>query len=1069
MPARALRPLLVALLAPALALSAAPASPAAAPLQVGGRVSTEGRSPVAAAVELVPVPGGPGSAAPPTLRATPGPDGSFSLTAPAPGLYRLRAEAPGHAALEVPLLPVVEDVHLPLAALRRGPGRGQAAAAELLGGGDGPPVWLPAGLFPEVFGAAPSRAEGPKAVGDPVALAGRVLDAATRRPLAQAVVWFLGTEPLRWTLTGRDGTFSLPVRPAEHNQLEAAAAGHVGAVREKVRPGEVVTLLLEPAAALAGVVVDAAGRPIAGAALHASPSGDAGGHSPRDAFRRATSGAGGRFRFPRLLPRQLYEIAARHDEHAPGRLLARTPPSGASAPPLRMVLGSGQTASGRVIDSEGNPIAGVEVSLARVERPHGRRSGLAFSIGRHGGPRATTDAAGRFRFRHLEAGEYDLSAARQGFAAAGRQGVEVPVQAAEADLGELVLEPGVVLAGRVTGAKGVPVAGAHVAANPSDWMFERWSAAPREPVVTDGDGVFRIGELRPGQRLQLHVDHPDYAPLDALGVEVPTAEPLAIELRPRGRLAVRVVGPEGEPIAGATVSAVFESRITAAGPHSGSSVTTHGLGRTDGEGSLVAHPQPGQLDLEVVAAGYETRRVPGVEVPAGGEARPVEVALRRSAPRATLVGRIVDHLGQPLPGFTVHAERVQGPADSEPVEPLRSEAAPADADGGYRIEDLPAGRYVVQARGTGPRTVRGAVTVGTGTARLDLVVAAGVEVSGRVMDAAGNPFPGAAVRLQPIPDGYGLRTASAADGSFLFEWVPDGIYRVVGQASGYADATAPAELRVAGAAVAGIEVVLGERSGAISGRILGVEPDELTRVWVRAHGRRLGMAHARPSPDGRYRLADLLPGTWEVRAGLPDGTQASGTVRLEPGGAEATLDLELMLRPVVSGRATFDGWPLAGAEMRFQGERPSGAETAYDGSFRLRLAPGPYILVLLEPRQGIGYSRPVEVGPDGAEVTIDLVPASLSGRVLAVGSGAPLEGAVVTAEGVQPGLELSYSGPSARTDAAGLFELPRLAPGHYRLTVSAEGFAPATTEVELPEGRTVELEVPLAPAGEVEY
>ncbi|HVF60348.1 MAG TPA: carboxypeptidase regulatory-like domain-containing protein [Thermoanaerobaculia bacterium] len=359
---------------------------------------------------------------------------------------------------------------------------------------------------------------------------------------------------------------------------------------------------------------------------------------------------------------------------------------------------------------------------------------------------------------------------------------------------------------------------------------------------------------------------------------------------------------------------------------------------------------------------------------------------------------------------------------------------------------------------------RAAVRLTAGTERLDLVVEAGTEVSGRIVDAAGRPVGGAVARLHMIPGGAAFQATSAADGLFAFDWVPEGTYRLLAEARGYARADAPGEVQVAGAAVGGLEVRLSEAGGAISGQVLGLDPADRRRVQVRALRLDDKAGFSRVGPDGRYRISDLAPGDWQVVAATHDGRQASGEVTLEPGQAEAFLDLELETRPVLAGRVTFDGRPVAGADVRLHGPSAPAARTAQDGSFRVVVTPGRYTLILLEPRQGLGYSRAVEVGPDGAEVTIDLESASLSGRVLD-GGGAPVAGAAVVTEGVNPALDLSYSGPATRTDDAGLFAL-RLAPGHYRLTVSADGFAPATTDVELPEGRTVELEVPLAPAAE---
>ena len=1061
MRSRALRSTFAAL----LALAAAPGATAGATLQVTGQVKGAARGAAEVAVELLPLPGGPQPAAAP-VRATAGPDGTFTLQAATPGLYRVVVTAPAHQSIEVPFVPLVEDARLVPAALRREGEELRPDHAERLPGDQaGPPVWVPAGRIGPAAASA-LRNRGERKPGAAIALAGLVLDSETRQPLPGALVWCTSCDPFGWAFTAKDGAFRFTAAPYVRYQVEAAAAGHLAGFVGDAVSAQPATLLLEPAAALAGIVVDAAGRPAAGVPVRARPSGEWDfRRSPRDASPLTASGADGRFRFPRLLPRQLYEVSAHPEENAPARLLARTPQAGGDAPPLRLVLVAGQTVVGRVMDPEGLPVAAAEVTFRRVQRLPGMHGGYGFTRGGPGAT-ATTGADGRFRFQRLEAGEYDLQVTRQGFVAAARDNLAVSAETTEIDLGDVVLEPGVVLAGRVVGPKGAPVAEAQVQISRSDEpMFKRWSTW-HEPVLTDADGAFRLGGLRRGEPVRLAVGHPSYVRLETGEIEVPPAEPLTLELRPQGSLALRVVDPDGEPVPRAEVSAVVETRVGSGQGVFSMGSSSYGLGATDQEGKLLAQPEPGTHVLEVKAAGFETRRLPGVEV-AGGETRSLEVVLRRGTVGVTLVGRVTDHAGRALPGFHVQAVPNLEGAEAEGLHPLRRDGfTETDADGSYRLAGLRPGRYEVEARGGRQRMASADVRLTAGTERLDLVVEAGTEVSGRVVDAAGRPVGGAVVRLHMIPGGEAFHATSAADGSFAFDWVPEGTYRLLAEARGYARADAPGEVQVAGTAVGGLEVRLSESGGAISGQVLGLDPADRRRVQVRALRLDDSAGFSRVGPDGRYRIADLAPGDWQVVAATHDGRQASGEVTLEPGQAEAFLDLELETRPVLTGRVTFDGRPLAGAEVQLHGPGAPFARTAQDGSFRVGVIPGRYTLILLDPRQGFGYSRAVEVGPDGAEVTIDLESASLSGRVLDAG-GVPIAGAAVVVEGVNPALDLSYSGPGTRTDEAGLFAL-RLAPGHYRLTVTADGFAPATTEVELPEGRTVELDVPLVPAAETE-
>jgi protocatechuate 3,4-dioxygenase beta subunit len=1090
-----------ALFLAALVSSAAGAAPAPAavappaPLQVTGRVAGVPRAALAeTTVELVLLPGGPDTAGrraagaapragatpattatPAPLTAKPRPDGAFTLAAPVSGLYRIRVTAPGATAWEIPTLPLVEDVELPPLRQRRERPAGGPRGEELRD------WWMPAepepaaavrpsGAAPVQLGARPAirgtdNAPSVDWTGRESfrALAGQVLDAARRQPLGGAVVWCPTCPVPAWTRSGADGGFRLLVATAGQLSVRAAAADHVAATLWQPEPGRPVALLLAPSAALGGVVVDGDGRPVAGAAVRAEPRADhehwAGAIEPPPA---AVTGPEGRFRLAGLAAGQLYELAARHDDHAPARLLARAPAPGVQAPPLRLVLSPGRSLVGRVVDADGQPIAGAEVTLWQTLLSAG---GYGPRFVPPGGLRAASDAGGRFQLRHLASGDYELRAARQGFAEEIRQGVTVPEGVGEVDVGDLVLERGVVLEGRVVGPKGAAVEGASIAVRPriDDLrLFHR--GQEQRDARTDAGGLFRVADLRRGARVEVTVSHPDFAEADVAEVEVPPTEPLLIELRAMGALAVRVLDAEGEPLPGASVGSFVEHQVSFGGGAPAHAMSSYaGYGETGEDGSLVVRVGAGPLNLLVSAPGYEERRLPGVDVPAGREGQ-IEVALRPQA-RAALVGRVTDEAGQLLAGFRIEVEPVDGEGPGWPGGMHFRDPPITDGEGSYRIDGLAAGSYRVTAHGPGQRSASGRVTLGAaGTRRLDLVVAGGTEVGGLVLDGEGRPIGGASVQLHKAPDVVRWAT-TAADGSFLVDWVPDGTYRLIARASGFAEGEGP-EVEVAGAPVTGLEVRLRKAAGRITGRLLGLEPAEVPYARVRAMAPGRSPLPGEVQPDGRYRIDGVAAGEWEVTAGVEAGAVASGKVALAEGQSEAVLDLELPPGAALGGRVLFDGAPVGAMHVSARGPRQAFTRTGHDGSFRLRrLAPGSYTLVLLAEGQGLGWARAVEVGSEDVELAIDIESGSLSGRVTAGATGAPLEGAVVTLEGSDPRLGLSFSGPAVRTDAGGLFELPRLGPGGYLLKVEADGFAPLESRIEIPAGGGVQVELPLAQAG----
>jgi protocatechuate 3,4-dioxygenase beta subunit len=135
-----------------------------------------------------------------------------------------------------------------------------------------------------------------------------------------------------------------------------------------------------------------------------------------------------------------------------------------------LVMKKGISVSGRVLDSDGKPIAGARLVLGR-----GR-----FSGGNE--PEARSDAQGRFRFRQVKPGEAMVLTAR----AKGRapEQKRVALDAGEVEDLEVRLAPGNVIAGRIVDAKGNPVRGAIVAT-------ESWRDGQlNERFTTDADGRF---------------------------------------------------------------------------------------------------------------------------------------------------------------------------------------------------------------------------------------------------------------------------------------------------------------------------------------------------------------------------------------------------------------------------------------------------------------------------------------------------------------------------------------------------------------------------------------------------
>lgn len=902
-----------------------------------------------------------------------------------------------------------------------------------LPGPEEPPLTVegPGGERAQVPRAAAAAGDQPLVVrlGRPEVVAGRVVDAASKSPIAGALVWAApSSPPVRTDAAGR---FRLTL-PQREIQLEAVAPGYLRSERQPVpRTGAGVVLSLRPAAALEGRVEDPQGNPVSWAYLSIPAPG-------RPQSRRGTgvawSRSDGRFRLPGLLPRGSYEITASSEGFLQATVQARTAPAGRPSAPVKIVLGAGQTAVGRIVDEAGQPVAGALLEM-----------GIRGSVEVPAAFQAVSDAAGRFEIRGLPLGLYMLLVDHPGFAPSERAEVNIASGPA-ADLGTIALQPEAVIEGQVTNRRRAPVEGAEAGIRSVPHLFVRVPPSMR----TGRDGRFRLGGLRPGVRYDLEVAHPDHPPAKVPGVEAPTAEPIVVELAVARRIAGRVVGSAGEPVPNASLSSVREQEIGYGDGGFSTSRSVETVGHTDLRGEFRTDSlPPGTFDLEVSAPGYQSREVKGLTLTEDRDLEGVEIVLER---QALLEGRVLTSAGEPFPDVQIHAFP-EAPLEKRRLL-LHEISSSTDAAGSYRIA-LPPGSYKIAAFAQGQRVERSQI-VRPGSNHLDLVIPDGQEVSGRVIDEAGDPVGGASVSLQSSGT-----TWSEADGSFVMRGVGDGTHTLTANREGLGRAAA--EVVVAGGPVSGIELQLSNRAGTLlTGRLLGLSPESLREARVNTWGGQ-GSGPARVDPDGSYRISNLSPGEWRVtaHAGI---LHAEGKVLIEPGTPEAVLDLEFPPSQKLVGRILVDGQPLGGAELTlFVEKRRAGGRyrTGYDGTFTIPDAPvASSALLIQQPEKGFGYILPLMGLTESREILLDIATGNLRGKVTAA-TGEPVPDAVILVRSIHEALDLTFSGPTGRTDEAGDFEIRSLAPGTYEVEVQKRGATLSKTRAVVTSGGSAEVEVQL--------
>ena len=887
---------------------------------------------------------------------------------------------------------------------------------------------------------------------------GRVLADSDRRPVAGALVW-PARDPGAFDLTDSRGAFEWTATATADLPLRAAAAGFLPlslAVDSLEMEREQLTLLLAAAGGVRGQIVDARGAPLAGVSVEAMPTSEA---QRRQALRadwiglRSLSDASGRFELRQLDPAGAYQLVAAREGFSTARIpvAAIEPSELRDLQPIR--LERGRHLFGRVVDVDEQPVVEAEVRwLAIPDRLRSeatpRKPG---SPAVEEAPTARTDAQGRFETWRPPARTFDIAARASGFAPFTVRGVRLPPGADPVDLGTLVLQPGVTIRGFVKDPDGRPIAGAGV------WVLDELPeiAAPETPetqpsALAAEDGQFAVGDLESGRAVHLVCDHPGFLPSYSRGIEAPNRQPIEVVLRPGSSVSGRVVDADERPLAAAQIRLwAQEQPPGAATPPVGPwyrAVTADARGRF-----FFADVAPGPALIEASVEGFQPSEPRGLEIIDSESLRGLRIVLEE---------------GAVLEGW-ISAENGDALADAR-VQIGRSEAS-SNTQGRYRLSGIPAGLRQVDLRRHGFNRTTREIEIELGVQRADFVLDGGRRVAGRAIDDTGSPIEGVKVQLV-LDDALERQEHSeltAADGGFAWPEVADGRYRLQAEKEGFVT-LAGRGLRVDGEAIEDLEILL-RKGASITGRIFGLEPEELARVEIRATSDELPQGYGEVNYEGRYAIVDLGAGDWLVQAWVPGGSrQAEARVVLEPALAEVERDLEFGVGLTLTGRVLHDGEPLPGTSLRLLGRSVAASRsvmTDFAGGFRLQdLEVGWYRIELVNRAERLTYNQDLELSFD-RELIIEIAASRVSGRVVSAADGQPLADALIAMQqllGPDHGQGASLF--TFGTDSEGFFGTDRLTAGWYRLTARKNGYQPVEERLEVPPGIDLDqLQIALRP------
>jgi hypothetical protein len=451
---------------------------------------------------------------------------------------------------------------------------------------------------------------------------------------------------------------------------------------------------------------------------------------------------------------------------------------------------------GTVIDSVSRlPIPRVHVTL------QGQAGGQPVRYG------TTSSADGSFSITGISPGSYSAGGERIGFVSSwqARGRTSVAVKADERKTGvEVQLTPTGSITGRVTDSDGEPVEGASVQAE---------GARGGRSGTTDEHGQFRIGGLTPG-KYSVRADHsqilggrPEIRTDGTVEVHhAVTYYPAALTQREAGKVTV----PPGGETSGADIRLVRVPFVRVSGrvvgmPQNAEQAFIEVSQGGGGTGTTLApdgsfemwrlNPGKYKLSAEWSAPNGERIQTARTEIDvAGSNIDGIEL---RVIPDSNIPGRLefedeearqLSAKGDPEPGGPERMVMLSADEEYGNVNP-----APVGADGSFRLEKIPAGKYRVHvlAGGTYIKSMRLGATVieglvldlsmGSNGADLSLLLsAARSSVSGRVQDDSGSVAGLTVVMIAANGDieSDPLDTMVGVDGSYTFPNVPPGNYKI---------------------------------------------------------------------------------------------------------------------------------------------------------------------------------------------------------------------------------------------------------------------------------------------------
>jgi protocatechuate 3,4-dioxygenase beta subunit len=659
-------------------------------------------------------------------------------------------------------------------------------------------------------------------------------------------------------------------------------------------------------------------------------------------------------------------------------------------------LDAGTALRGRVVGSDGKPVANAEVLIG-------------------GWPMAKSGEDGSFTIAHAPSNWRELRAETKTDVAVATRGSNASYT--------LHLRPGARVTGVVRDAKSrVPVAGMMISIR-------------GDGAITDNAGAFTLAPILPG-RYPFGAAHPLYQVESGMGgggFVVPAAGlKETIAATPLPLVSGTVIDEARKPVAGATV-----------GRATGASTVT----RRNGTFAFRAASSAFDSEYEVSKDGYANA---SFMVSQGASKSGISVTLKRGVP---LVVNVIDTDRKPVSGVLVHVV-TSGDPNGRMQREIRCGGVDCSTsnDGSLTLKVAPA-KYDIWVAGKDIIMKRlSSQTVDARTGPLTITVTRGVEISGRVTYSDGKPI-STPVRVTMDANGVPITEATDDAGAFVLHGAPRGRVMVRPQIVEGQRYTGPAKEVMAPASNVVLTI---PRGGHISGKVVDAASGSPIADFEVSTMRQAAMSFSPVTTpvhadDGTFTISDVMPGRIDLVAAAEGYVRGSSSgIDVAEGQGVDNVELRLDRAAKVSGQVrSSDGGPLSGVSVSVvetAGRRPGlmggdRATTDADGEYALTSVPPGQRNFTFNKEGFVAATKSVDAAA-GKESRLDATldrGRQLTGRVID-DSGQAVAGADIRAEG-EPARPV-------QTDSEGGFTLAGLRDGKVHLAAHRNGYVDAREEVD---------------------